>query len=244
LASQTGAMREGELDFDEGPLDSDPLGVSMAPRGKGEGPTPLRSSASVQVRSKPSKRAKAKTAEQTKRLEQLVVGGVVLLVGGFLAVTSMDRGSEKDADEKPRAAQPAKKKVKKAKKPAQTHGVSGDAGDDAANDRTEKADEPPLAPDPLSVCQRLEAAGAAVGCRAKTSAKEGVRVAEFSLAHRPDETGTVRTFDSTARCEQSTDLELSAAPRFSRCDRLTRIALAVGAPAADTLATRRVVAAL
>jgi len=183
---------------------------------------PGRTSAAPRKRAPRRKRSDAKKA---KRLERAVVGIVLAFFGGCMTLVATHDKKTKKAEEKKSA-----RATPKGKPSADEEGEGPPEEDDN------------LAPDPSGVCQMLVSASVAKSCSASETAGEGERVAVFELAGDQGGTGRVRTFDSSARCQQAGGP--GGGHWYARCDALTAIVLPSHADAKGTLAARRVAARL
>lgn len=187
---------------------------------------PESASSSEAPRKRAPRRKSSSQTKKAKRLEQAVVGMVIVFFGGCMALVAT-QGKSKPADEE-----------KKAEAPKSKPSSSGDGeGQEAPTE-----DDDNLAPDPAGVCQMLVSAGVAESCSPSETAGEGERVAVFELAGEKGGTGRVRTFDSSARCQQAGGP--GGGHWYARCDALTAIVIPSHTDAEGTLAARRVAARL
>jgi len=187
-------------------------------------PPPERRSKVEKASPKPPKRKARK--KESKRVEQAVIGLVVIFFGGCMALVATQNASD-----------PSSEKTAKPETTAKS-GKAPKPGEDEPAEPPQ--DDENLAPDPSGVCQQLVAAGVAESCRPPATNGEGERVAVFELGGGAE--GRVRTFDSSARCEQASGP--GGGHWYARCDALTAIVIPSTVDAADTLAARRVASRL
>lgn len=179
-------------------------------------------------RKRTPKRKSRSHAKKAKRLEQAVVGLVIVFFGGCMALVAT-QGKGKSTEEEKTAEAPKSK-------------PSADGKGEGEGEDPPPEDDDNLAPDPGGVCQMLVSAGVAKSCGPSETAGEGERVAVFELAGDEGGTGRVRTFDSSARCQQAGGP--GGGHWYARCDALTAIVIPSHTNAEGTLAARRVAARL